>query len=234
MTTMHNHTHLCVASGCHSPIKGRSRFCAKHMHRDQAHGHEQQQPVTSAYLKEPIQRLERWYKTHEGRLAIDAAIDHYVRIAERKASEYSEDIREMMRSGIKHSSPYYQTTQFIAEVYGSKDPRRTVMEMLAFGILAEESPGMFRSDRAFLFQTTHTFMRRSAAKQKFRFRATHGRAVASTKYISRRTREELGRWLTREVVYFGVLIYRQWQKGVAEDKQQRAKVISAVTGASAA
>lgn len=233
-TSMIPYTSLCVASGCTKRTKGYSRFCTKHQHREQSHGHELQEPVTSVHLREPIERLMRWYKTHEGKTAIDAAVEHYKTLAERKVAEYGDDIHRMMETGIKHSSPYYQTTQFIAEVYQSKAPFKTVIELLAFGLLVEESPGMFRNDQAFLFQTTHAYMRRSAAKQKFRFRATHGRAVATTKYLSRKTRTELGRWLTREVVYFGVLIYRQWQKGAAEDKQQRAKVVAAVTGATVA
>jgi hypothetical protein len=151
-------------------------------------------------------------------------------MAERRVTEHSTNLTDIMRTGIKWSSPYNQATQFIAEVYGSKDPHQTVMEQLALGLLVEESPGMFKNDTAFLFTTTHQFMRRSAAKSKFKFRSTHGRAIASTRYISRKTRQELGRWLTREIVFFGVLIYRQWTKGAAEEKRQRAKVTAAITG----
>jgi hypothetical protein len=104
------------------------------------------------------------------------------------------------------------------------------MEQLALGILLEESPGMFRNDTAFLFATTHTFMRRSAAKLKYRFRPRQGKAIATTRYISRRTRRELGNWLTRELVYFGVTMYRQWQRDAAEEKQGRNKVIAAIRG----
>jgi hypothetical protein len=221
---------LCTASGCSKKAKGYSRHCAKHQHREQAWGHELQEPVDSTQLKEPMQRLERWYRTHEGKLAIDAVIEHFVTMAERRSKEYSEDLREMMRTGIKYSTPHHQTTQFIAEVYQSKDAKRIVMEQLALGILLEESPGMFRNDTTFLFTTTHTFMRRSAAKLKYRFRPKQGKAVATTRYISRRTRRELGRWLTREIVYFGVMMYRQWQKDAAEDKQGRAKVTAAIRG----
>jgi hypothetical protein len=221
---------LCTASGCMKKAKNYSRFCAKHQHREQAWGHELQETITSVHLRDPIQRLERWYRTHEGKRAIDAAVDHYVTMAERRAKEYSDDLREMMKTGLKWSTPHHQTTQFIAEVYASKDPKKTVMEQLALGILLEETPQMFRNDTAFLFATTHTFMRRSAAKQKYRFRPKQGRAIASTKYISRRTRAELGRWLTREIVYFGVTIYRQWQREATEDKQQRNKVFAAIRG----
>jgi hypothetical protein len=221
---------LCVASHCNSKAKNYSRFCAKHQHREQAHGHELQECITSVHLRDPMQRLERWYRTHEGKKAIDSVIDHFVTLAERRAKEYSADLREMMRTGIKYSTPHHQTTQIIAEVYGSKDHRRIVMEQLALGILLEESPQMFRNDTAFLFTTTHTFLRRSAAKTKFRFRPRQGRAIASTKYLSRRTRRELGTWLCREVVYFGVSMYRQWQREAAEEKQGRAKVYAAIRG----
>jgi hypothetical protein len=227
---MTHYADLCVASGCTSKAKNYSRFCAKHQHREQAWGHEQQQPITSVHLRDPIARLERWAKTHEGKKAIDAAVDHYVQMAERRAREYSDDLREMMKTGIKYSTPHHQTTQFIAEVYASKDPRKTVMEQLALGVLLEESPQMFRNDTAFLFATTHTFMRRSAAKQKYRFRPKQGRAIAPTKYLSRKTRQELGRWLTREIVYLGVTIYRRWQREATEEKRQRDKVFAAMRG----
>jgi hypothetical protein len=222
---------LCTASGCTSRAKNYARFCAKHQHREQAWGHELQQCISSVHLREPMQRLERWYRTtSEGKKTIDLAVEHYVTLAERKAKEYSADLREMMRTGIKISTPYRQTTHMIAEVYGSKDHRKTVMEQLALGILLEESPGMFKNDTAFKYATTHTFLRRSTAKTKFRFRAKQGRAIASTKYLSRRTRTELGNWLTREIVFFGVLIYRQWTKTKREDKEQRDKVIAAIRG----
>ena len=221
---------LCTASGCTKKAKGYSKHCAKHQHREQAWGHELQEPISSTHLKEPVQRLERWYRTSEGKKVIDAAIEHFVKMAERRASEYSDDLREMLKTGIKYSTPHHQTTQFIAEVFASKDPKRTVVELLALGLLLEESPGMFRNDTAFLFATTHTFMRRSAAKTKYRFRPRQGRAIASTRYISRRTRRELGNWLTREVVYFGVMIYRQWQKATAEEKQGRNNVYAAIRG----
>ena len=219
----------CYASGCNKPTRNYSRFCHAHLQREQAWGHEHQEPITSVHLREPMQRLERWYKTtSEGKQAIDAAVDHYVSLAERKAKEYSADLREMMRTGIKISTPHRQATQLIAEVHASKDARKVVMEQMALAILLEESPGMFKNDRAFLFATTHTFMRRSAAKQKFRFRPSQGRAIASTKYLSRRTRTELGNWLTREVVYFGILIYRQWSRTAKEERTSRARVIAAI------
>ena len=224
------HSDLCFANGCTKKAKGYSRFCTKHVHREQAHGHELQEPITSVHLRDPLDRLYRWMRTSEGKTAVDAAVEHYVSLAERKASEYSDDIRDMMKTGIQWETPVYQARELIAETYQSKNPRKTVVELLALGLLLEESPMMFRSDRAFLCQATHVFLRGSAARTKYKFRRNQGRPIATTRHINRKVREELGRWLTKEFVFLGVLIYRQWQKKAAEEKRQREKVISAVRG----
>jgi hypothetical protein len=199
-----------------------------HHYRDHSHGHPEQTSIHQ-YLKEPIERLERWAKnTHEGRETIEAAQDHYERLAEAKVREASEDYRQMVATGIRYSSPRHETCEIIAQTYQTKDVRKTVLQLLALGIMLEETPQSFKSDRAFLYQTTQVYMRGSTARAQYRFRRYEGRRVAVTRYLKRKTRTELGNWLTREIVYFGVLIYRQWMKTKREDKEQRDKVIAAI------
>lgn len=233
MTKMTTYVIPCAVEGCHKTPHGRSRYCAMHHYRDHSHGHPEQIAIYP-YLKEPMDRLDLWAKTHEGRKAIEAAQNHYERLAKAKVHEASEDYREMVRTGIKHSSPRHEACEIIAETYQTKDPGKTVLELLAMGILLDETPQSFKSDQSFLYEATQVFMRGSTARAKYRYRRHEGRRVAVTRYLRRKTRQELGSWLTREVIYFGVMIARQWAKNIREDKQRRAEVVAAVMGASAA
>ena len=229
MATMTAYVNLCAVDGCNKTPHGRSRYCAMHHYHDHSHGHPEQNAIHN-YLKEPVHRLETWAKTHEGRRAIEAAQEHYERLAQAKVREASDDYREMMRSGIKLSNPRHEACEIIAQTYETKDIRKTVVQLLAMGVLLEETPQSFKSDRAFLYEATQVFMRGSAARAQYRYRKYEGKRVAVTRYLRRKTRHELGSWLTREMVYLGVMIARQWQKSVAEEKQSRNKVYAAIRG----
>jgi hypothetical protein len=224
MVTMQQYIPTCVASGCHSKTSGRSRFCPLHKQRDQAHGSPYQEPLSITNLREPLHRLEKWVKTSEGEKTLNRLVEHYVTAAEKRVREHKFNIDEMYRTGIQYSTPHNQVSHIIHDVYYSKDHRKTVLEMLAMGILWEESPGMFRSDRSYLCELTHIFMRRSKAKAKFKFRASHGRYIASTRYLNRDTRDTLGQWLARELAMFGVALYREWMREKHKEKKDREEI----------
>lgn len=172
----------------------------------------------------------KWGRTPEGRKAIDAATAHYVKLAELKLAEWQDDYDRMVRTGIKHSSPHHEATELIAHTYQSKDPRKTVMQLLALGILLEEGPGSFKSDQAFLFEATHVFLRGSAARAEYKYREYKGGRVAVTRYLRKKTRHALGTFLTREIVWLGVLLHREWQRKTADEKKAKADLIAAFKG----
>ena len=227
MTNMSRYVPPCPVEGCNRNTHGRSRYCAKHEYRDHSHGHPLQLPMTLK-IKEPVQRLRRWGKTPEGKRVIDIATEHYTHLAERKQEEASAAYREMLNTGIKIDRPYNQATEIISEVAASKDHRKTVIELMALGILLEETPQSFKSDRAILCEATHVFIRGSTARASYRYYAKRGTRIAVTRYLRRETRNELGRWLMTEMVTFGVALYRQWMKAAAEQKMQKNKVYAAI------
>lgn len=177
-----------------------------------------------------MQRLTRWSKTPDGKRAIDAAVTHFLKLAELKLAEWQDDYDQMVRTGIQHKSPYHETTELVAQTYQSKDPRKTVMQLLALGILLEEGPHSFRSDLAFLFEATHVFLRGSAARAEYRYREYRGGRVAVTRYLKKRTRKALGEFLTREIVWLGVLMHREWQRKGTEEKKMKAELVAAIKG----
>ncbi len=229
MTTMIRYVSPCAVDGCSRKVHGRSPYCSHHHYRDYAHGHPLQEPIFS-YLREPLERLSKWEKTTEGRRAIEAAVSHYVDLAESKLSEWQDDYDRMVRTGVKFNSPHREATEIIAQTYQSKDPRKTVMQLLALGILLEEGEGSFKSDTAFLYEATHVFMRGSAAKAKFKYRASRGGRVAMTRYLRKKTRQALGEFLVQEIVWLGVLMYREWGRKAATDAKAKVALIAAIKG----
>lgn len=223
----------CAIDGCSRRTHGRSPYCALHHYRDYSHGHPEQEPVFSR-LKEPMQRLSKWGKTPEGRKAIDAAVAHYVKLAEFKLAEWQDDYDRMVRTGVQHKSPYHETTELVAQTYQSKDHRKTVMQLLALGILLEEGPASFKSDTAFLFEATHVFLRGSAARTQYKYREYKGGRVAVTRYLRKKTRKALGEFITREIVWLGVLMHREWQRKGAAEKKAKAELIAAIKGEASA
>ena len=100
----------------------------------------------------------------------------------------------------------------ITETLHSKEPRKTVVQLLALTVLLEETPQYFRSDEAFLCETTHAYLRGSTARAARKFRSFAARPIAVTRYIKKKDMLELGRWLCHKVIYFGVVMFRNWSK----------------------
>ena len=226
---MVRYSNPCAVDGCHGRPHGRSPLCAKHHYRLISHGDALQEPIFPK-LSEPVARLNKWGKSVDGKRAIDAAVAQYVRLAELKLQEWQSDYAEMVRTGILHSSPHHETTELVANTYQTKDTRKTVVQLLALGILLEEGPQSFRSDAAFLCEATHVFLRGSAARMQYKYRENDGRRKAITRYLRKKTRLELGRFLTREIVWLGVLIHREWTRKGADEKKAKDELIAAIRG----
>ena len=87
-----------------------------------------------------------------------------------------------------------------------------MVQLLAHTVLLEETPQYFRSDEAFLCETTHAYLRGSTARAARKFRSFAARPIAVTRYIKKKDMLELGRWLCHKVIYFGVVMFRNWSK----------------------
>ena len=229
MITMTKYTFPCDVDGCNRKTHGRSPLCSFHMHRLHAHGHALQEPIRTA-LKEPLHRILQWEKSPEGKAAVNAATSHYVKLGQFKLTEYLSDMEVMQTTGTKNTSYHHEATEIIAQTYQSKDHRQTVRELLAMGIMLEETPENFRSDLAALCEAGQTFMRGSMARHQAKFRPKVGRRVAVTRYVKRGTRAELGKYLMKNFVFLGVVMAREWTRKIKADQREKEALVAAMQG----
>ena len=133
----------------------------------------------------------------------------------------------MYRTGIVHKTDGYLIAQYVPKVFAEKDPRKTVKEMIAMAILMEENEYLFKSDKAALHELTYVFFRDTSASRK---PIPGSRGVkAAPVYVNRRTRLVIGRWLLRNLIYYGLVLYRAWKvegKELERRKRELTKTLS--------
>lgn len=221
----------CPIPGCNKQTVGYHKYCSKHHWRHHVHGHPLQEPMTLSGLRPFLGQLKIYERTAEGRKAIDAVVDHYRKLALEQQAERLEDIRATERTGILHATPRYWMTRIVSEVFDSRDHRQTVLELLAMGLMLQDHGDVaFKSDRAYWFQLANVFMRNSSAVLKTRFDSKKGKIVSRRKSLNLRAKEACGRWLSQNIVIYGVMIARHWQSKDQSAREEHARIVSLIKG----
>ena len=221
---------LCCVSRCGKPTRGYSKYCGKHALHDQRHGHPEQRPVLKQDLRSTIDQLEKWARHPEAASTLASIVDHYREAAEALAKADLQLRLEEDRRGIIHNTTERRVIRTIAQVLASKDPRVTVLELLALGVMYEEQPHVFKNHTSFQCEAVITFLRNSGAFRKKTFRPASGKVTAATRYLPRKLAAAIGEWLIETVIIYGFKLSRIWNNDARQKQEARDRLTLTLAG----
>lgn len=138
---------LCQVDGCQKHPSGRSVYCPIHNKNAYERGHPTQ-PRVFPYLKPYIQRVEMWTKTIEGSKALQTTLSLYEKHTKHHRDATADEHDTVYRTGVRSTSPQTEMSALITGVSITKDARKAVVQMIAYGLMWEEDPRSFRNDAA--------------------------------------------------------------------------------------
>lgn len=206
----------CTVTGCRAPARrGRtfSRYCSAHRSRQRRHGHPAQPTVTAVDLKPHLRSIQRrvtrnpeaavWGKIETRWLALVA----YCR-AEEAAS------RESGRASNRHVR---RAVQEVLKIADSSTAVEAWQRGAAVFALQETNPGMFVSDRGFLFQLGRLMRQLSDMNVGVTWDHNSGRSKRCYRDVPPTVSEILGRMLSETLGAAGIQLAR------IEREQEQAK-----------
>jgi ABC-type ATPase with predicted acetyltransferase domain len=218
----------CCVSRCGKPTRGYSKYCGKHALHDQRHGHPEQRPVLKQDLRSTIDHLEKWARHPEAASTLASIVDHYREAAEALAKADLQLRLEEDRRGIIHNTTDRRVIRTVAHVLESKDPRVTVLELLALGVMYEEQPHVFKSHTSFKSEAVITFLRNSGAFRKKTYRPASGKVTAATRYLPRNLTAATGEWLIDTVIVYGFKLSRMWNDDARRKQEAKERLTTAI------
>ncbi|MFN4143537.1 hypothetical protein [Aestuariivirga sp.] len=218
---------LCCVSRCGKPTRGYSRYCGKHTLHDQRHGHPEQLPVLKRDLRSTIDRLERWARHPDAACTLSSIVDHYRENAEALAKRDLKLRLEEDRCGIIHNTVERRLLRTVANVLGSKNPRVTVLELLALGVMYEEQSHVFKNHTSFKSEAVITFLRNSGAFRKKTYRPASGKVTAATRYLPRKLTAAIGEWLIDTMIIYGFKLSRMWNDEARRKQEAKDRLTTA-------
>lgn len=218
----------CRAAGCNRHVLGWHHLCNKHQKHFTRHGHSDQQPLTQAFLRSYKERIKKWAMSPAGAVAMDAVVAQYIEAMEKQTREDTLASIQTERTGIKLNTGPRQAAALAAQAYPQKDPRDTVLELMALGLVFEEDDHCFKSDQAFRCAVVNSFLRGTYVGTKITYRPDQGRPIAATRYIKHPVVDALADVLIKAVVVHGVTLAKRWREKLKQEVNQKTKVREAI------
>jgi hypothetical protein len=210
----------CAVDGCSKYPTGRNTYCPGHHHIATTRGHPEQPPVYQ-YLKPHIHRVTNWSKSPDGEKAMAEAVRMYERQCQSYRNQTADSHTLMHQTGVKNTSPQAAMAEIITAVSLAKDSRKTLIQLIAYGVMWNEDHRSFKSDTAALYEATNVYLRGSKAARRPHFNKTKGTIRTKEIYLRQPTRKALGQWLMQHWVVLGVTLSREWNRKLALELREK-------------
>jgi hypothetical protein len=217
---MSPHRPTCAVDGCTKHPTGYNSLCPGHNHTAALRGHPEQAPVYP-HLKPHIQRVILWSKSPDGSKALDEAVRAYERQCSFIRRQTADSHVRMQETGVRNTSPQAAMEELITAVSIAKDSRKTLIQMIAFGVMWNEDLRSFKSDTAALYEATNTYLRGSYVNRRPHYNKTKGVIRTKQQYLRQPTRKALGQWLMQHWVILGITLSREWNRKLALELREK-------------
>lgn len=218
---------FCQAPGCNRRVKGYSRFCGPHRHRNCRHGDPLQSTVTTARLQPYVLAIRRYVERSGGDEMwndLEALYDGLVRRARGIVADY--------RAGRPSFRQEVAAAGDLITITAEAPARRCIETVAAMVLMQEQDARAFRSDRAFWMQVSRR-VRGLASRHAVKYLGRDGRTHRVYRDANPLAAVTLGRWLCEAVGLLGIGAARAAEAERKRLNEARVAVYAAMNGTSA-